>query len=131
MRNLLDRDVDQYRARIPIVLEMYGSFGDESCGAFVIPTKAGGAMFVIASASDRWDHVSASLPYRCPTWDEMSMLHRLFFKPTEYAMQLHVPVERHVNECATALHLWRPHDIGIPHPPVWMVGAKMEGGAVK
>lgn len=43
-----------------------------NCGAFFIPNGAGQTpLAVIASDGDGWEHVSVSLPTRCPTWDEM------------------------------------------------------------
>lgn len=67
-----------------------------------------GHLRVFASDGMGWDHVSVSLRTRCPTWDEMEMVKRLFFKPDETAMQLHVPESDHINDFEFCLHLWRP-----------------------
>jgi len=105
--------------------EFYGSIGDETCGAFVLPSKIDGQnLRVVASAGEGWDHVSVSCSNRCPNWMEMEQVKRLFFKDDEVAMQLHVPPSEHINHHPYCLHLWRPHDAPIPMPPDWMVGPK-------
>lgn len=63
---------------------------------------------IIASNGAGWDHVSVSLPDRCPTWDDMEYVRKLFFKPDETVMQLHVPESDHINNHPYCLHLWRP-----------------------
>lgn len=93
-----------------------------------IPSQGGafrvGRMFVIASWAEGWDHVSVSRPDRCPTWDEMEGIKRIFFRPEETAMQLHVPESQHINMHPYCLHLWRPHFLPIPMPPAEFVGYK-------
>lgn len=96
--------------------------GDDG-GAFEIPySKTGVSLRVIASTGGDWDHVSVSLPNRCPNWLEMSHIKSLFFREDETVMQLHVPASEHVNYHPNCLHLWRPHSVEIPRPPNWMVG---------
>lgn len=91
-------------------------------GAFIVPSPRSGAkLMVVASNGAGWDHVSVSLRNRCPTWDEMERVKRLFFLPTETAMQLHVQPSAHVSVHPNCLHIWRPQDTGIPMPPEWMV----------
>ena len=70
-----------------------------------------------------WDHVSVSRAERCPWWEEMDVVARMFFRPAETAMQLHVPDADHVNHHPYCLHLWRPAGLKrIPMPPSIMVG---------
>lgn len=76
---------------------------------------------IIASIDDGWDHVSVSLEFRPPTWDEMELVKRTFFKDSELAVQFHVPVQDHINIHPYCLHLWRPQRNKIPLPPKWMV----------
>lgn len=76
---------------------------------------------VIASFGDGWDHVSVSLPTRCPTWEEMEFVKRLFFNEDEVAYQLHVAPKDHINIHSYVLHMWRPQDVAIPLPPTYMV----------
>jgi hypothetical protein len=121
MRNLWELEV--YRRRGAAIKEQFGWEGDESHGAFVVPSCIDKApLAVIASGSDGWDHVSVSRKNRCPSWLEMEQIKHLFFKSTETAMQLHVPVSDHINNAPTCLHLWRPHNSEIPRPPSIMVG---------
>lgn len=75
----------------------------------------------IASWGGGWDHVSVSLPTRCPMWPEMEAVKRLFFRRDETAMQLHVPPAEHVDCHPHRLHLWRPQHAEIPRPPAIFV----------
>ena len=94
-------------------------------GCFEIPSPATGAVLrIIATAAMGWDHVSVSTKKRCPNWPEMARVKDLFFHEHECAMQLHVPVDDHVDVHPYCLHLWRPHDLVIPRPPNLMVGMK-------
>lgn len=99
--------------------------GDEirNNGAFMVPHN-GQTLAVIVSDEEGWDHVSVSLPTRCPSWGEMSWVKRLLFEPHEVVMQLHPADSEHINCHQYCLHLWRPHDKRIPMPPAYMVGPK-------
>ena len=75
---------------------------------------------VIASGADEdilWEHVSVSLPARCPTWAEMDYVKKIFWRDDEAVMQLHVPAALKVNTHENCLHLWRPIRATIPLPP--------------
>jgi hypothetical protein len=116
MRDL--RELDRYRLTDAGV-RLWGWAGDETCGAFSIPSGMDRApMAVIASTGLGWDHVSVSRRNRCPNWYEMEYVKRLFFRPDEVVMQLHVPEAQHINRHPNTLHLWRPNDgREIPMPP--------------
>jgi hypothetical protein len=102
--------------------DYYKTKGDKDCGAFLIESVIDNSLLcVIASSASGWDHVSISLRDRCPRWEEMEQIKRLFFKDDEIAMQLHVSVSDHINLHPNVLHLWRPHDVQIPMPPKAMV----------
>lgn len=96
--------------------------GDESKGgAFLIPSRSdpGARLRIIAATGKGWDHVSVSPDdiARTPTWAEMEQIKRMFFKPEECAMQLHVPIAEHVDVHPWTLHMWRPLRRRIPKPP--------------
>jgi len=93
-------------------------WGDKSGGYFRIPERG---LDIVASNGGGWDHVSVSLLNRCPTWDEMEFVKRLFFRDTEAAFQLHPPIKDYKNIMPYCLHLWRPQAENILLPPVWMV----------
>lgn len=117
MRNLYESAVNRFRVVHPTAGE-----GDETCGAFYLPSPIDGAgMGVIASSEKGWDHVSVSRKNRCPNWPEMEHVKRLFFRVEEAAMQLHVPEEDHINVHPYCLHIWRPQMEQIPMPPSFMV----------
>jgi hypothetical protein len=115
--------------------------GDEirNNGAFMLPPyKAGDQIMlgtepfnnctlgVVVSDGEGWDHVSVSLPSRCPSWEEMCFVKDLFFEPHEVVMQLHPERAEYVNYHPHCLHLWRPQNRKIPTPPAVMVGPKSE-----
>ncbi len=102
------------------------SYGNN--GAFFVPSRPGQPPFqVIASDGGGWEHVSVSLPGRCPTWDEMCKIKTLFWTADACVMQLHPPRSEWVNNHPYCLHLWRPVGQAIPMPPSIMVGYKELG----
>jgi hypothetical protein len=118
MRDL--NTLNRYRVTDPKHLPPHadGWPGDGTCGAFIIPSPIDGRILrIIASNGEGWDHVSVSLEKRVPNWREMSVIHRMFFRDDEVAMQLHVPLTDHINAHPNVLHLWRSHDQPIPLPP--------------
>lgn len=126
MRNLYEKQINRYRRMSKDVMDFYGTWGNQLEGVFDIPIKTHftGFLKVIASSDGDWDHVSASLPDRCPTWDEMCLLKDLFFLPHELVLQFHPPKAQYVNHHPYTLHLWRPQKADIQLPPSWMVGPK-------
>ena len=111
-------ELDAYRRKGPRVMQAFGSVGDGTCGVFdLFCPRTTARLMCIASTGEGWDHVSVSLPNRCPNWIEMDHVKRAFFEDDETAMQLHVPVADHINVHPYTLHLWRPHAAEIPLPP--------------
>ena len=89
---------------------------------FMVPhPNLPGPLAVQSSDGMGWDHVSVSLPHRCPTWNEMNYIKDLFFGPEEVVMQLHPAKSRYKNVHPFCLHLWRPQRETIPLPPDFMV----------
>ena len=87
--------------------------------------KNGIVLQIIASSGSNevpWEHVSVSTQKRCPTWDEMDAVKRLFWDDEECVMQLHPPRSAWVNNHEHCLHLWRPLRSEIPLPPTIAVG---------
>lgn len=124
MRDLMTAPVSKFRRYDPDILMAYGDYGDASNGAFLIPKgvrsghyKAAASIAVIASVGEGWEHVSASCKVRTPTWDEMMLVHRLFFKDTEVSLQYQLPPLHHVNLMPYVLHLWRQTSVEVPLPP--------------
>lgn len=117
MRNAPNLRTMPFRQPDPGNGEMYS----DNNGWFVVPFN-GVKLRVIQSDGLDWDHVSVSLPNRCPTYDEMEHVRKLFFRDDETVMQLHVPVKDHRNVHQFCLHLWRPQHAEIPRPPAHLVG---------
>lgn len=116
MRNLCDSKIDKLRDRAKEIKERYGSYGDKTCGTFLVKYLFA-TLRVLASSDGGWEHVSVSLADRTPTWKEMDHIKRLFFKDDEVVMQLHVTTADHIDIHPYTLHLWRPTDAEIPLPP--------------
>lgn len=94
-------------------------------GRFVIPVKSF-TLTVIAcdGAQTGWDHVSVSLPSRCPNWNEMCVVKDLFWEKDEAVVQFHPPESDYVNMHPYCLHLWRPTTFNLTLPPSILVGFK-------
>ncbi len=84
-------------------------------------TIQGKSIFVIYSNGGGWDHVSASLMNRCPTWDEMCEIKKAFFRPDEWCVEYHPAESEYVNIYPYCLHIWKPQKKEIPTPPKFMV----------
>lgn len=126
MRRSPTKEIEIYRVTSGQVASDHGS---GPCGAFRIPMNMIGPVILNVVASDGrdwsecgfpqpvWEHVSVSLRVRCPTWEEMDFVKRLFWRDNETVMQLHVPRSQHLNYHETCLHLWKPVGIDILLPP--------------
>lgn len=120
---------EQYRIRVG---PMASGRENGNNGAFFVPYKhARVPLKVIASdggldpadpGSGAWEHVSVSLPDRCPTWAEMCAVKALFWDPEDTVVQYHPPASEYVNNHPHCLHLWRPAGLELPRPPALMVG---------
>lgn len=121
---------ERFRARIA-GLRNDASLGNN--GMFFVPNpkaRSGPPLKVIASdgvvvpepAVAGWEHVSVSLPHRCPTWDEMCYVKALFWEPRDAVVQIHPPESEYVNSHPYCLHLWRPVGGEFPRPPSVLVG---------
>jgi hypothetical protein len=101
---------------------------DGNNGAFVVRLNEESPFFsVIASDGKGWDHVSVSLPHRCPTWDEMCQIKDMFWDPEDCVVQYHPPKSEYVNNHPYCLHLWRNQTAEMVRPPMIMIGFKSIG----
>jgi len=109
-------------------------------GAFVVPHDGVSLKIVASDASSwkesglpgkPWEHVSVSVQSRCPTWEEMDYVKRLFWRDDETVIQLHVPRDQHINCHQTCLHLWKPIGVEIPLPPSIAVAPTQLAGRIE
>ena len=112
-----------------------GLYSDESYGnngVFSVPHwKPGRGMFRIqASDGFDWEHVSVSLPQRCPTWEEMCCIKDMFWDDDDCVVQFHPSKSDYVNMAKHCLHLWRPIDDDMPRPHHILVGLKSKQKAL-
>ena len=113
---------ERYRAKHPLGFE-HGE-GDPF-GWFMIPSSIKSEQWIAvqADAQTEWEHVSASMKNRCPTWDEMCFLKSLFWDEEEAVVQIHPPKSEYVNLAKNCLHLWKFKG-DMPRPPSIYVGPK-------
>lgn len=107
---------------------MASSFHDGNNGHFMIPLMTKGkqrikrVFSIIASDGLEWDHVSVSLPDRCPTWEEMCYFKKLFWGANVQVIQFHPPESEYINNHPYCLHLWKPQKSTIAFPHKLLVG---------
>ena len=80
-------------------------------------TIRGKTIFVVYSNGGGWDHVSASMANRCPTWDEMCLIKDVFFREDECCIEYHPQKKDYVNKHPYCLHIWKPQNAELPTPP--------------
>lgn len=103
-------------------------------GFFLVVGPTGAELKIIASDDSEqpeislgWEHVSVSLPNRCPNWPEMSFVKSLFWEPEETVVQFHPPESTYISNHPYCLHLWRNRLTDHTLPPPILVGVKAEG----
>lgn len=117
MRNTPNLRAEKHRAKHPYLgTSPYGAnFGYFELGNLRIISSGDADL---TPASEGWEHVSISLPDRCPTWEEMSKVKDLFWRDDETVIQIHPPKDQHVNNHPFCLHLWRNTRAEQPMPPI-------------
>jgi hypothetical protein len=115
------RHLNRYRKKHPTFGK---SEADALYGYFVIPCN-GVYLHVISSGShairrseiEQWEHVSVSLPDRCPTWEEMCHVKSMFWSDSETVIQFHPRKTNYVNIHEHCLHLWKRVGVEAELPP--------------
>lgn len=94
-------------------------------GFFELPIN-GEICRCIASDGVGWEHVSVSKQNskRPPNWEQMCIIKDLFWGDDVWVVQFHPARGDYVNNHPGCLHLWRPTDETMPHPPHELVGIK-------
>lgn len=96
-------------------------------GLFFIPRNNKNTPFkVVASDGMGWEHISVSLPNRCPSWEEMCMIKDLFWDDEDTVIQYHPAKSQYINNHPNCLHLWRPLDKEMPVPRKLLVGFNLK-----
>lgn len=103
---------------------IWGTKNGDNWGLFFIPSIKGAPLKVICAPSEaEWQHVSVSLPDRCPTWTEMCKVKNLFWDANETVVQFFPREDEYINNHRFCLHMWK-HKDGHNLPPSILVGAK-------
>jgi hypothetical protein len=106
---------------------LYGYFRLRTAGAVLAIISSGEAHAEDGLAS--WEHVSVSVfpnAKRLPTWDEMSVVKDLFWRPNETVVQFHPANSEYVNHY-DCLHLWRPTRYALILPPTIALAPSVTG----
>ena len=123
----MNKKLENYRVKNG----MWATEEGDSKGLFFVPVKAhaiaGPKLKVLSSPFDSengWQHVSVSLPGRCPSWMEMAKIKTLFWGEDETVLQFHPKKSEYVDNHPYCLHLWKK--IGQEHelPPTILTGIK-------
>jgi hypothetical protein len=93
---------------------------DGNNGAFIVPIESHSVLAIISDGRG-WDHVSVSTKDRCPTWEEMCFVKKLFFRNDETVIQLHPPSRLYIDHQRHTLHLWRHQKSEVALPPLNMI----------
>ena len=113
--------------------EAFGKNGAFDLPASMLGRDSGLSMRVVVSdasdwpaelGSQKWEHVSASWPDRCPSWGEMCRVKSFFWDEGEPVWQLHPRQSDYVNFHPLCLHLWKPSGFDMPLPPTATVGPR-------
>lgn len=121
---------EELRYKVPPDAPFHSSKADGNNGVFYMPHPhpLSKLMFkIIASDGGGWEHVSVSLPSRCPTWEEMCWIKDHFWGEEDVVVQLHPRKSEYVNNVRYCLHLWRMTGCEYITPPMWMVGIQAAG----
>ena len=99
---------------------------DNECviGGFTIDPKTNKRLNFKFSRSNGWEHLSVSMPNRCPSWEQMCFMKEQFWEDDEACVEYHPKKEDYVNNHNYCLHIWRPYEIELPTPPSIMVGVR-------
>lgn len=71
-----------------------------------------------------WEHLSVSMPNKCPSWEQMCFIKDQFWRDDEACVEYHPKKEDYVNNHKYCLHIWRPYEVELPTPPSIMVGIR-------
>ena len=115
---------EEIRSERRVLIECMSTDGGYGWIPGLDPRKPKNQARVAWSDGGGWDHVSVSWTNRCPTWEEMCKVKKLFFYPEEACVEFHPAESEYVNMHPYCLHIWRAQDQIMPTPPSWMVGAK-------
>lgn len=76
----------------------------------------------------KWEHAFLDLELlnRTPTWREMNVLKRFYWKHNETVIQIHPKRSEYVNFNKYRLHLWKQHNTNFKLPPIQKVINRFE-----
>lgn len=93
-------------------------------GGFTIDPISNKRLNFKFSRANGWEHLSVSMPNRCPNWEQMCFMKEQFWEDDEACVEYHPKKEDYVNNHNYCLHIWKPYEIELPTPPSIMVGIR-------
>jgi len=113
MKPMPNHRLDVFRTSKPLGASPQGA----NHGTFQVVMRTV-TLFAISSGltDDGWEHVSVSVRKRnrCPTWEEMCHVKKLFWDEDETVVQFH-PGKEYVNNHPYCLHMWKaPYSTELP-----------------
>ncbi len=114
----LDPRLEQWRQQNP----PWSSPAHAPYGLFHVPFRSAELKVICCDGLETgWDHVSVSLPNRCPNWLEMSFVKTLFWDETDTVLQFHPKRSAYVDIHPHCLHLWKKFGVEHELPPEALV----------
>jgi hypothetical protein len=100
-----------------------GQTEDGMAGYIALPEWQGS---VVMSTGAGWEHVSVAPAKKriTPSWDDMCIVKKIFWKDDEAVIQIHPAEDEYVNNMPNCLHLWRCSYKEMVLPPRILVGIK-------
>lgn len=91
---------------------------------FTIDPKTNKRLNFKFSKANSWEHLSVSIPNKCPSWEQMCFMKEQFWEDDEACVEYHPKKEDYVNNHNYCLHIWRPYNAELPTPPSILVGVR-------
>lgn len=126
----MNEKLEKYRVKAGGFTTMEG----DNKGLFFVPSKVGQQPLKVLCSplgEGEWEHVSVSMPNRCPTWSEMTKIKNLFWGEDVTVVQYHPKKDEYVNNHKYCLHMWKKTNEEMELPPSMLVGFKELNNAVK
>lgn len=100
-----------------------GQTEDGMAGYIALPEWQGS---VVMSTGAGWEHVSVAPAKKriTPSWNDMCIVKKIFWKDDEAVIQIHPAEDEYVNNMPNCLHLWRCSYKEMVLPPRILVGIK-------
>ena len=94
------------------------------CGGFTLDSITRKRLNFKFTKANGWEHLSVSMPNKCPSWEMMCDMKNIFWDEDECCVEYHPKKSDYVNNHNYCLHIWKPYEEELPIPPVLFVGLR-------